>query len=1000
MKKQFLLLLLMTLLPLAGWAIKPIVSGLSGATHLYYDGEAKALITGSIGYPSGYDENTGKIQFVAKTDNAEPTADEIAAATSTFPKQTDANLYYVYYRLTNDGSYYDEDGDWSMVPVRINKATPSYSTDIVGATQLVYNGGEELSLIGTEPVATFGTVKYKLGDGEYSETAPVATNAGTYTVYYKVEAGDNWEAIAEASIEVTVDKATATIVAPTGKENLVYNHAEQQLIEAGSVTTGDGTMQYSLDGETWSDDATSIKKTNANVEGYTVYYKMAEGTNYAATEPATISVVIDQLNINDDVVKVHPSAKADQTFTGSQIKPRSPNSTILYYGTVSSGNNLANSDFSREYGENINAGEGTITLTGKNNLKGERTVTFNITAADIADVEIATIDNQPYTAAEITPELNVTFTSGTNPAYTLKGSDYEVAYTDNKNAGTATVTVTPKADGNFTGDRKTATFTINQATLTITPEAKSKNLGTDDPELTWTANWINGAEELSAQPAVTRTTGESAGNYTISVNVDGITATNYTLVAGENATFTINAAGITITPTTVEKTYGYKLPATFDKDAFEFTAPGLVSGESITALTFTVTDSEGNVKAAEEMLNAGTYTITPSEATATSQSYNFEYATATLTINPLAITISAAPQEVTFGGEPGLARNSDKVNDEWTSWGNTRILMDTEDPNIELYEGHIAKTPFKTKYNVWKEDFVESLTWEEHDGTVANPGIIKVNLKEGYDDKNFDVTTATGAVTYTDVPDAIEIVRLDVNENPTSGTTVADQLKIYNGQTANVVLKANEDAIDAFKTMYKNRWYALVLPFNTSVREVSNAFGYAVVDIFDESSSNTTDVDFKLHIGDLEANKPFILKIDQDRNLNTDPVTFTGVTIAYADEPSASAADGAVKFVGAYDGKKGFEGHQYIFSLGTGNISLTTESSYIPPMSAYIDMSNQMDGMSRAPKFNIEEPDGSTTSISAVELANGKALSGRYTVSALYGGKYVAADLEPRIRMR
>ena len=54
-------------------------------------------------------------------------------------------------------------------------------------------------------------------------------------------------------------------------------------------------------------------------------------------------------------------------------------------------------------------------------------------------------------------------------------------------------------------------------------------------------------------------------------------------------------------------------------------------------------------------------------------------------------------------------------------------------------------------------------------------------------------------------------------------------------------------------------WAAMVLPFETTVTEISAALGYAVVDILDEDNT-TNDMHLKLHMGKINANQPFIAK--------------------------------------------------------------------------------------------------------------------------------------------
>lgn len=76
-------------------------------------------------------------------------------------------------------------------------------------TELIYNSTPQ-NLISAGST-TGGTMQYKLGDGgTYSTDIPTATEAGTYTVYYKVVGGEAYSDVDEASVTVTIDKAVAT----------------------------------------------------------------------------------------------------------------------------------------------------------------------------------------------------------------------------------------------------------------------------------------------------------------------------------------------------------------------------------------------------------------------------------------------------------------------------------------------------------------------------------------------------------------------------------------------------------------------------------------------------------------------------------------------------------------------------------------------------------------------------------------------------------------------
>ena len=73
---------------------------------------------------------------------------------------------------------------------------------------LTYNGEEQILI--NEGHVEGGQMRYKLGGGRYSTELPTATNAGTYTVYYKVMGDATHNDTAEQSITVTIGKAPLT----------------------------------------------------------------------------------------------------------------------------------------------------------------------------------------------------------------------------------------------------------------------------------------------------------------------------------------------------------------------------------------------------------------------------------------------------------------------------------------------------------------------------------------------------------------------------------------------------------------------------------------------------------------------------------------------------------------------------------------------------------------------------------------------------------------------
>ena len=102
-------------------------------------------------------------------------------------------------KITGKGNY---SGEIEKTFV-IGKATPVVTAPT--ANTLTYNGNEqELVTAGT---TDFGTVLYSLDGTNYSADIPTATDAGTYTVYYKVDTDKYY--YAPQMVEVVIETATS-----------------------------------------------------------------------------------------------------------------------------------------------------------------------------------------------------------------------------------------------------------------------------------------------------------------------------------------------------------------------------------------------------------------------------------------------------------------------------------------------------------------------------------------------------------------------------------------------------------------------------------------------------------------------------------------------------------------------------------------------------------------------------------------------------------------------
>ncbi len=210
----------------------------------------------------------------------------------------------------------------------VNKADPVVTAPT--AKSLTYNGSAQ-ALVNAGST-TGGTLQYSLTSGSgYGNAIPTQTAADTYTVYYKVDGNDNYNAVAEASVSVTINKADVILTAPTPIEGLVYTGAAQTLINAGTVTGGE--LLYKLDAGAYS---TSLPQaTEADI--YTVYYKVDGDANHNNVAGTSFTVTIGDptslvLTANRDLQ--HPDDYYS-TFYHSAIQYALPEGSEAYAATLS-----------------------------------------------------------------------------------------------------------------------------------------------------------------------------------------------------------------------------------------------------------------------------------------------------------------------------------------------------------------------------------------------------------------------------------------------------------------------------------------------------------------------------------------------------------------------------------------------------------------------------------------------------------------------------------------
>ena len=139
-------------------------------------------------------------------------------------------------------------------------------------------------------------------------------------------------------------------------------------------------------------------------------------------------------------------------------------------------------DYTLSYRNNTKIGMATVTVTGKGKLSGTRSVTFKINAKPIKNAVITYNNSLTYNGSALSPAVTVKYGKAT----LKKNTDYTVAYSNNVNAGTGTITITGK--GIYGGSVK-KTFTI-------------KKLGISASAVSGTGNKVYTGSAIKPVPAI------------------------------------------------------------------------------------------------------------------------------------------------------------------------------------------------------------------------------------------------------------------------------------------------------------------------------------------------------------------------------------------------------------------------------------------------------------------------------------------------------------------
>ena len=474
--------------------------------------------------------------------------DAIVAKLETLQLGATGDIEYTY---TANGNYTGTiTGKLHFTVVNLPAAT--ITTAPAAKTGLTFNGTEQV-LVNAGSGITGGTLQYKLEGGSYNAELPKATNAGSYTVYYKVK-GNNTTHSDSSEQSFTVTIAPKTVTAAVSVEPTSYTYTGGAIVPT-TVTVKDGTTVIP------ASEYTVTYGNNTNAGKATVTVKDQDGGNYVVSGTATFTIT--KAELSGVTVSLQGWTYGDTAKTPTVSGNLGGGNVTYQY----------KADNASTYTSTVPTNAGTYTVKATvaesaNYKAATATGSFTIAPKTVTNAAV-TLSQTSYAYTGRAFQPSVTVKDGTT---VIPASEYTVAYTDNTNVGTATVTVSDRAGGNYVVSG-TATFTITKAALsgvsvslggwtygdTAKTPTVSGNLG--NANVTYQYKAADAADETYTNVVPT-----NAGTYTVkatvaeSANYAAATATrNFTIVPKAISKATVENigeqefTGRTITPTVTVK---------------------------------------------------------------------------------------------------------------------------------------------------------------------------------------------------------------------------------------------------------------------------------------------------------------------------------------------------------------------------------------------------------------------------------------------------------------
>ena len=444
------------------------------------------------------------------------------------------------------------------IAVTVQKASisASFITPPIAQENLTYIGQEQ-ALITAGSVTKYGTMQYSLTEnGTYSQVIPTGTDAGTYTVWYRVIGDENHNDTVPASVAVRIGKKPLTITGVTAASKPYdgTTNADISSVTFDNVTLNRGT-DYTVTAN--FDDASvgngkNITATVTLMEQAAKNYAL-EQSSFTTTGSITKAAAPDfaketALTIVNGHEKTYtvtlpalptletPKEYGAPTYELGEIK--------LNDGYYTSGAKVENGKLTLPIQKNdveTTGSVGTVTVVIKSTNYEDITLTVNVNATNklVSTVTAPTVNTLTYNGAE---QALVTAgkTTGGTMLYRLGDSEWSEQIPTAKNAGEYTVWYKVQGNAEYADvAEQNVTVTVAKKAVTVTALDKSAYTGSTAPDLSspeadkdYKVEGLVGADTLSgtvaldyAQTPDMSKTGKTAINITGTLSNDNYAIT-------------------------------------------------------------------------------------------------------------------------------------------------------------------------------------------------------------------------------------------------------------------------------------------------------------------------------------------------------------------------------------------------------------------------------------------------------------------------------------------